>query len=448
MIGARGSDRRRRESATRAAGDREVGRGAPRVGRVVGAAAVLGLAAVLVTRGATLGRAATSPTLDTVVLAKSIAFFESRFASDPWNHPLGGRLIGRYLLRFQLGADMGDLERAERVARQLLRVAPDTAEAHARLAGILLAQHRFEEAMAAAAGAIAADSADQGGLAALFDAALAAGRYDLAESALEALEPRGLHRLVREAHWLDAIGEADGAFAALDRSCRALAHSAFPRPVLAWCLTELAGIEHRRSGVVAARRLLDSALAVQPAYRGALEGLADLAHAQGDCAGAAARYDEIAADAHPDLYLRLAECLVALGRADAARRYEGEFLRVATGAGAEPLNAPELILFYADQPAARDTALAIALREVERRPTVESWDLLSWVRYRRGEIELALQASDRARKWGAPSATMDYHRARILEAAGREAEGAALRLTATHRLDLLEPHARRDHLAR
>jgi hypothetical protein len=55
-------------------------------------------------------------------------------------------------------------------------------------------------------------------------------------------------------------------------------------------------------------------------------------------------------------------------------------------------------------------------------------------------LALALAAADRARSWGAPSPTMAYHRARILEALGRHSEAAPLLRLALARPSLLEPH--------
>jgi hypothetical protein len=105
-----------------------------------------------------------------------------------------------------------------------------------------------------------------------------------------------------------------------------------------------------------------------------------------------------------------------------------------------------LALYYAerDSEAARDTALALALRDVGRRPTVESYDVLSWVRFRRQELDQALVASDSARRWGTPSPTMDWHRGRILAALGRQAEAAPLLRSASEHPTMLAPHARRD----
>ena len=93
-------------------------------------------------------------------------------------------------------------------------------------------------------------------------------------------------------------------------------------------------------------------------------------------------------------------------------------------------------------------ALEIARRDVARRPTVESWDALAWVLYRRGEAVEALDASNGALAWGAPSPTIEYHRGRILEALGRRDEAASWLLRATADPRLLDPGARIDLGAR
>ncbi|MGH2604085.1 MAG: hypothetical protein ACRDJ9_32455, partial [Dehalococcoidia bacterium] len=98
---------------------------------------------------------------------------------------------------------------------------------------------------------------------------------------------------------------------------------------------------------------------------------------------------------------------------------------------------------YAERPATRLLAERIARREVERRPTVESWDLLSWTRLRSGDVRGALQAAETARRRGTPSGTMNYHFAVILDSLDRPAEAAAVR-AAVLLADpsTLEPHVR------
>ncbi|HUP00762.1 MAG TPA: tetratricopeptide repeat protein [Gemmatimonadota bacterium] len=380
-------------------------------------AALAGLAVALPPRAAPPWEAYAAP--DVSATSGAIAFFEGKLAGDPTNVLLAGHLTSRYMKRFQLVADLKDVERAEELARRvLLPLSRDRGEGWSRLAAILLARHEFIEAHAAAARAVAEDSDDATAWATLFDTAVAGGRYDEAREALTSLEPGSLPQRVRAAQWLDAHGRTESAFGRMSEACREIATWGRPLPY-AWCLTELGGIELGRNGPRAAAALFTRALEVEPGYRGGVEGLADLAHARGDWAEAERLYRRIALDAHADLYLRLAEVRRARGDAPAADRWEREFLRVATAPGAEPLYGHPLALYWAARPETLDRALGVALRDVARRPAVESWDVLAWVRFRRGELQAALAASDRAFAWGAPSPTMEYHRARILAALAR-----------------------------
>src|SRR2546422_10201243 len=238
-------------------------------------------------------------------------------------------------------------------------------------------------------------------------------------------------------------GRMDGAYHALDHACVQLARATVRPQALAWCLTELAKIQLAREGEgeAAAAALYRQALQVQPGYRAGIEGLADLAFARGDWREARELFGRIAVDAHPDLYLRLAEVHRALGEPAVAERFERQFLAVARAPDAEALYAHPLALYYASSPVTIDTALAIARRDVARRPAVESYDVLSWVLYRREDMAAALAASDQARRWDTPTPTMDYHRARILEALGRTAESAALLKPVLAQPSLLEPGA-------
>lgn len=408
---------------------------------VVGAAAALGVA--LAISGAVGGGGTISAAADTAVTSRSIAFFEGRLAADPDNFLVAGQLVTRYQMRFQAGANLDDVRRAEALAVRSLRLVADTAGALARLSGIYLTQHEFAQAYDAARRAVAWSPANQAALGALFDAAMAQGRYAVAESVLAQLDPSRIEYGLRLAHFLGARGNTDGAYYLTARACDELARAQVPPQGVAWCLTELAQLAHQRDGATAARGLFKRALAVQPGDRGAIEGLADLAYARGDWRRAGRLYRTIAADAHPDLYLRLGEVYEALGDTAASQRYERNFLRVALAPEAEALYAHPLALFYAGRPDTRDSAVAVARRDVARRPSVESWDVLSWALFQRGDLREALAASDSARAWGAPSPTMDYHRGRILARLGRADEAAALLAQAAARPDLLEAHAQR-----
>ncbi|HUF36223.1 MAG TPA: tetratricopeptide repeat protein [Gemmatimonadales bacterium] len=380
---------------------------------------------------------------DTSIVSLSIAFFEARLAADPNNYPVAGRLAARYLVRFGLGADPRDAIRAEALARRLTTLAPDRAEALGRLSGVLLTRHRFAEAVAVAREAVAADSGEQDAHAALFDASLASGDYAAAEAALATLRPGTLAGLLRRAQWLDHTGHTRGARYAMERACRRLEASASPPAAVAWCRTELAGLVHQELGPEAAAAELRQALRVLPGYRGAVEQSAHLAAARGNWDAAYRMYRRIATDAHPDLYLRLAESAGRLGRAGERGEWEGRFLRVASEPDQEALFGADLAWYLArrNRPGDRAAALALARREVGRRPTGASHDLLARVHLRHGEPEAALAASDRALALGGSSPAVQYHRGLILRALGRLEESRALLAEAGKQPSLLPPHA-------
>jgi tetratricopeptide (TPR) repeat protein len=381
---------------------------------------------------------------DALTTTRAIAFFEARVARDSIDVSAASALASRYVLRFQQAADLADLRRAERALERTLPYTSDGAAARANLSAVQLMQHDFGRAYRTAIDAVAARGTRDDALGAWFDAALATGRLDEAARALAGMDKGTLARNVRSSHWLDAHGDTEGAFDALEPVCEQVERSGSRPPLAAWCLTLLAGLEQARSGDDSATRLYQKALRIVPGYRGAIEGLADIDHANSRWRRAIAAYEHIAVDAHPDLYLRLAEASRALGNESRAGEWEAEFVRAAGDPSVEALYAHPLALYWAERPGERDRALDIARRDVARRPAPDSWDVLAWVHFRRGELEQSLEASDNAFFVASASPTILYHRARILHALGRSDEASLLLRTAIAQRAQLDATARID----
>jgi tetratricopeptide (TPR) repeat protein len=355
---------------------------------------------------------------DTAVVSHSIAWFEARLARDPGNTEVASRLAARYVLRFGTGADLADVRRADLLTRRVVEGGAGGTAAVARLSAVLLMQHDFVGALAAAERAVQSDPANADALGAFADAALATGRMAAGRAALDRLPSRALGTLVRRAQWLEASGHAVGAYALMDRVCSRLERSVSRPQVIAWCLTELGRSAAAIAGPDAARGIYHRALRALPGYRAALEGLAGLALERGDWREAERGYRRILSDAHPDLYLRMAEIATAKDAPAERLHWEAEFLRVATVPANEAMYGHPLALYFAgrDDAASRARAVAIAEREVARRPTTDSWDLLAWCRHRAAHHDGARAAVLEASKRGAPSATMAPYRARLLDA--------------------------------
>src|SRR5437867_9277901 len=101
----------------------------------LGSMAALGVA-LAISRVAVRGAAPALPApSDTAITSRSIAFFEGRLAQDPDNFMIAGQLVARYMLRFQVSANLADVRRAESLARSVVPLVSDTAGAYGRAGG-------------------------------------------------------------------------------------------------------------------------------------------------------------------------------------------------------------------------------------------------------------------------------------------------------------------------
>jgi tetratricopeptide (TPR) repeat protein len=401
--------------------------------------AVLAVAGMSLSGPLAARRAAREAALEADVMRRNIAFFEKKFAGDTLNWLLGGHLADLYTLRFRAEAKLDDVARAEELARATLPFRVERSGAYARLSAILLTQHRFTEAYDAARQAVAVPFPVDAALGAFVDAARAIGDNAAADSALARMDRNSFGASVRLADRYAGEGRSDAAMRAVSRACDRLDETGATRELRAWCLTKLAMLEHNAHGPEAARPWLRRALALRPHHRGATEELANLAYAEQDWREARKLYSRIAASAHPDIYLRLAEVSRASGDDDAAAVYERTFVTVASEPGLETLNALPLALHYAAVGKCAD-AMELAQRELTRRHSAEAFESVAWVSYECGDMSGAAHTLARAAAAAAPTASALYLSALLMQKSGAEAEASALLAQATADLTRLEPH--------
>lgn len=325
-------------------------------------------------------RAARVVALESRVLDGSIQFFEAKLAAAPRSSLIGSRLVDLYALRFRATADLDDVARAEHIARTILPSSEQPAAAYARLASVLLTQHRFVEAYDAARKAVAADAKSESALAVFIDAARAVGDYTGADRAVARMDPNTLAAAAPLADRYQGEGREHAARRSLGRLCERLEQTGAYRELRAWCLARRAELEHAAAGPDVARAWLRRALAIHPTHRGATEQLADLAYAQGRWREARRLYLRIAVPAHPDLYLRLAEVERALGRQSQAGAYERRFLTLASARGAEQLNALPLALHLSGKGAC-DHARRLGKQELAQRHSAEVLEDVAWIEF-------------------------------------------------------------------
>lgn len=368
------------------------------------------------------------------VLDRNIAEYERRF-EGPYDILIGRRLADAYATRFSASAAPADLERALDATTQLAETWPEKPSIRNRLAALYITAHRFSDALRIASRGVQADSTDQGALSVLFDAAMATGAYEVAGSALAALDADSFGHHVRLARWLDARGERREAMRWMRKACERIEGTAASRLGVAWCFTRMADMTS--GAAVAAWH--ERALAAWPDYRGVREARADAAYAEGRWEEARQLYLTLRSDAHPDIYQRLAEIATLRGDGEAARAWSDRFASTAGRPAVEPQFARPFAIHLARRGRSAE-AVAVMRRELERRPSIESHAVLAWTLLEDGQPAAALAEAERAAAWGEPSPEARLLQARALEALGRADEAAPLRAASTTELGALPHH--------
>lgn len=310
-------------------------------------------------------------------------------------------------------------EAASEVARALR---PDSVDALALSALVLLQRHRFAEARDLAAELVRRRPESLLAWASLSDAWLELGDLDQAERAARALldlKP-GLPAYSRVAHGEWLRGRVEPALELFRLAIDSGLDPKHPEP-LAWVVVQAAMVFWHRGDLAGADAGFERALAIFPNYAPALVGRGRVALGRGQPAQALAlltrAYREhpltetagLVVDAH-----ELAGDSAAWREAWAVVEREGN------------RDARALSAFYAAHDREPAEALRLARLEREQRGDIETEDALAWALYRNGRYDEARTRIQRARRFGTPDARLVFHHGAIELALGQTRRARSL----------------------
>ncbi len=407
------------------------------------AAAVLGLGGVLRSNGAVAperARAAASVLAsgfaagDTTAL---VAQLQTAVRRDPRNvHDLG--LLGlAYQQRARETGDPSWYPKSGGILARAAAIAPRDLIVTSGLGSLELSRHRFAEALVYGRRAVALAPSSAAGYGILGDSLVELGRYGAAFRAFDTmarLKP-SVASYARIAYARELRGDWLGAVDAM----RLAGYSAAGRQEpTAWVHAQLGKLFWNRGRYAAATREYRAALAAFPGYVYALDGLAQVAAAQGRPRRAAAlerRAEETIP--LPQFVGFLSEVERAAGHDRAARRSDaliGVIDRVLHANGVR--TDLELALIRTDRGIDPKGTLALARRAQKARPSIDGDDVLAWALARSGRCTEALGHSQRALRLGTRDALKFFHRGMIERCLG---DASAARMW-FHRALSLNPH--------
>ncbi|HEV2759849.1 MAG TPA: tetratricopeptide repeat protein, partial [Acidimicrobiales bacterium] len=354
----------------------------------------------------------------------AISDLQTRLGATPDDPGLLTRLGEAYLLRARETADPSWFTKAGQALERSQALAPDRPATLTGLGLLALSRHEFSAALDLGLRAHELDPASAQPLGVVVDAQVELGRYhEATETAQKMLDRRpSLASLSRASYLRELHGDVPGAITAMTQAAIAGAGSAAAD--VAYVET-LLGDLHLGAGALpeaegAYRRALGRA--DSPA---AEVGLARVAGARGDLAGAAVLLEEATGRLPQPAWLALlGDVYAALDRpADAAAQYDlvrrVEDLNRANGVAVDL----ELARFEADH--ARDPgadapgAVAMARAALASRPTIFGEDTLAWALRQAGQPAEALVHAQAAVRLGTADALLWYHLAAIEADLGR-----------------------------
>jgi tetratricopeptide (TPR) repeat protein len=371
-----------------------------------------------------------APAAAPVVAGGDTAAVVARLQGDLRGRPDDPRLLTRlgvaYVTRARETADPSFYTKAAGVLERATRLAPADADTMVSRGLLELGRHEFRSALAWGTRAARANPDLPDALGIVFDAQVELGRYRAAVATAQAMVDRkpAQGSLARVSYARELLGDPAGAVAAMVQAAAAGGGS----PADQAYVQTLIGNLHLGAGRLGpAEAAYRRAVEGRPGYGLAEVGLARVAAARGDLAGAARRLEPAAAKLPlPATVALLGDVKVAAGDPHgAAGQYRLvrviERLNQANGVAVDL----ELARFEADH--ARDRgadprrAVAMARRALAERPTIYASDTLGWALRQAGRPAQALPHARAAVRLGTRDAVLWYHLAAVEADLGRTA---------------------------
>lgn len=371
------------------------------------------------------------------------------FPDDPVGYE---RLGAQYL---QKGRETGDASYYD-LAKQsfersldLYASDPRAARPSTQMAVVMMAEHRFGDAIDWAQRALGFGLGDSSPWAIVGDAYADLGEYDKAQDAYSKLVPDSGHsqdsprslvyeRDARISYLRFIRGQTQDAILLMLAAIRTAVANQLPAENVAWSWYQLGEYFFQAGDLSRAEQAQQGALTTYPEYYRALAGLAKVRAAQGSLEEAAGLYERsIRVVPTAEYAANLGDVYARLGKQDDAQKNYDlvEFIGRLTALN-QSLNNRELAQFYSDHDLKLDSALELAIRELEVRHDVYSLDILAWAYYKNGKLQEAAGAISRALSQGTRDALLFFHAGMIFEGLG-DADKATEYLTSA--LDI-NPH--------
>ena len=315
-------------------------------------------------------------------------FWENRLNKVPDDVASRNKLASLLANRFSQSGNIDELHQADSIYKLVLPLNRKTNSATFRsLASICVSQHKFKEAEAYIDSALMLGDDRYLSILMEFDVAMELGNVARAKKALQSIaDKKGFDYLIREAKYKDHVdGDLDGAISSMEKAFAKIKDDGNETLYL-WAKSNLGDMYGHANRFKESYKCYLDVLEKDPEYHHALKGIAWLAFSHDKNAELAKQILLALQSKHPvpDYDLMLAEIAEYENNNDAREKYQQRFL---TSVGNEKYG--DMYNKYLIDIVGEQEAMRIAKREVQNRPTGESYNLLAWTYYLNGDVDKA-----------------------------------------------------------
>ncbi len=351
-----------------------------------------------------------------------IDFWQTKLEQEPQGFIFQQKIARLLQQRFQLTRNPQDIHQSDSfylLAQPRLRGKKKANNFHA-LSTNAITLHEFPRALQYCKNAVELHSGASGSFLMLFDVYMETGDFQNAGEILSKWKNKNdFDYLIRLTKYLDYKGKLDSAIVTMEKAIEILQRYQ-NKELYAWAKTNLGEMYGHAGRIEESYRAYLNALQLQPASAHALKGIAWIAYAHDEKLDAAKEILEylLQDQNSPEIHLIMAQ-IAEFEQVYTKKDYHiNLFYTQATQKQNGNLYNGYLISLLSDELEDFEQAQQIARREITNRPTPQSYELLAWVHYNRGNYERAVEIIKQYVEGKTYEPTTLYHMGLIFQASG------------------------------
>lgn len=323
---------------------------------------------------------------------EEISFWNKKNLATP-NDTYQSKIAGAYSHRFAITGRIQDVLVSDSIYKQVIKVDSNRVGAYQALAVNCMTRHEFREARKYIYKAFAIGDNKSSSLYTLFDIKMELGEYSGAKHILSQFENKNaFSHLIREAKVDDQEGRLDMAIEKMEKAFERVKDDP---SLFSWTLSNLGDMYGHAGQVNKAYEAYLSVLKRNPAHDFALKGIAWIALSHDHNTELAKQIATVLLKRKemPDMHLLLAK--IAEEEMDTAEA-RSQFI-LFTHKASEPkygdMYNKYIALLEAEEFKNSSKTIEIATKEINNRPTPQSYDLLAWGYFHNDQKEKALEVA-------------------------------------------------------